>query len=277
MNWWCSAQGLPWTWKWQPYPGVWLFVGVIALLYWKLGRGSEDSSDSYAQSRPKFFLVGLLLLWAAIDWPIGPLGAGYLASVHQLQFVLLVVWAPPFLIIGVAPDAWRRLVFAPLVKPLAQFVTKPLVAFGIYNFLVIGTHFPDLVDGLMVSQLGSFGFDLLWIAAGFGLWWPVISPVPEMNGLSYPQRFGYMFGSVILAAAPALFLIYSKYPLYELYELAPPVTMMPAKSDQLLGGLIMKIGSTVAVVTATTIIFFRWHRAEAHGDTEREMKLPTLS
>ena len=48
------------------------------------------------------WLVGLMLLiWAALDWPIGALGAGYLASVHTLSYILLSLVAPPCLILGV--------------------------------------------------------------------------------------------------------------------------------------------------------------------------------
>jgi cytochrome oxidase Cu insertion factor (SCO1/SenC/PrrC family) len=30
MQWWCSAQGAPWTWAWRPCLGVWLLVLLIA-------------------------------------------------------------------------------------------------------------------------------------------------------------------------------------------------------------------------------------------------------
>ena len=29
VQWWCSARGIPWKWRWTPYPGVW--IAVIAL------------------------------------------------------------------------------------------------------------------------------------------------------------------------------------------------------------------------------------------------------
>ena len=48
------------------------------------------------------FLFGLLLVWAALDWPIGTLGGGYLASMHSVQWLMLSQVAPPFLILGAA-------------------------------------------------------------------------------------------------------------------------------------------------------------------------------
>src|SRR5262245_34221718 len=39
--------------------------------------------------------AGAVLLWLTLDWPVGPLGTGYLASVHPLQFISLAMVVPP--------------------------------------------------------------------------------------------------------------------------------------------------------------------------------------
>jgi putative membrane protein len=264
MIWWCSARDVAWTWSWQAYPGVWLLVAALASAYlWAIAQLDPDQAATQRQRR--FFFLGLVAIWVAADWPVGALGAGYLLSVHQAQFVLFAMVGPPFMILGTPPAVWRRALTAPLIGRLAQFATRPLLLLCIFNVFVIASHLPAVVDGLMTSQLGSFALDLAWIAAGFALWWPVISPVPEINGLSYPGRFAFLIASVLLPAAPPLFLIFADYPLYALYELAPPIGGISAAADQLVGGLIMKLGSTVAVITGATIIFFRWHAAEC-GD-----------
>ena len=265
MTWWCSAQNIPWTWTWRPYPGVWLLIAAAAAMYlWSVSRVPDPRDVTPRHKR--FFFAGLLALWVAADWPVGALGAGYLLSVHQAQFVLFVMTAPPLLILGTPLAVWRRLFTVAPVRWAAQRVTRPLAALLIFTTVVIATHFPEVVDGWMTSQLGTFALDLAWVVAGFALWWPVISPVPEMNALSYPARFGFLLASIVLAAAPPFFLIFSKYPLYELYELSPPIGRISAIDDQLVGGLIMKLGSTVAVFTAATIIFFKWHAAEGADD-----------
>ena len=261
MTWWCSAQGLPWTWAWRAYPGVWLLVAAVAAAYlW--ANTSLAPADRATPRRKRFFATGLLALWIAADWPVGALGAGYLLSVHQLQFVLFTMVAPPLLLLGTSSAVWRRVLRPRGVRRAAELITRPLIAFATFNTLVVATHFPEVVDGWMKSQLGSFALDLAWIVAGFALWWPVVNPLPEMNGLSYPGRFGYLLASIVLPAAPAAFLIFANYPLYELYELAPPVGRIAAGDDQLVGGLIMKFGGAVAVFTAATILFFKWHAAE---------------
>lgn len=274
MTWWCSAQGLPWTWAWRPYPGVWMLVAAAAASYVWANAKLESAARPTPRQR-RFFVAGLLALWIGADWPVGTLGAGYLLSVHQLQFVLFAMVAPPLLLLGTSAAMWRQALRSPRVRRVAQVVTRPVIALVTFNTLVVVTHLPEVVDGWMRTQLGTFALDLAWIVAGFALWWPVINPVPEMNGLSYPGRFGYLLASIILPAAPAAFLIFAKYPLYELYELAPPVGGIAAGDDQLVGGLIMKFGGAVAVFTAATVLFFRWHAAdEPRGSIVLKESLP---
>src|SRR5690242_14931503 len=99
MQWWCAALGETWTWNWRAYPGVWLFVLAFVLLRrWLLGTGSW----SLAPRREKVaFVSGVIILWASLDWPLGPIAAGYLASAHSLQFLLITMIAAPLLLLGV--------------------------------------------------------------------------------------------------------------------------------------------------------------------------------
>lgn len=268
MTWWCSARGVSWDWTWQAYPGVWLVVVAVASAYLR-ANARLDPTDAATPRHKGFFMAGLLCCWIAADWPVGALGAGYLLSVHQLQFVLFAMIGPPLIILGVPTASWRRALSArpPLVRRAVQVLTRPVLLLVAFNVIVITSHLPEVVDGLMTSQLGTFALDLAWVAAGFALWWPVISPVPEINGLTYPGRFAFLIASILLPAAPPLFLIFADYPLYGVYELAPPIGILSAGTDQLIGGLVMKLGSAVAVVTAATIIFFKWHAAEGRDDS----------
>jgi len=95
MQWWCSAQGIPWSWTWRPYVGVWLLIAALGVAGWLFTRRTGRTRLQRVS-----FLTGLLLLWAALDWPIGTLGAGYLASVHMVQFLLIVFYAPPLILLG---------------------------------------------------------------------------------------------------------------------------------------------------------------------------------
>jgi len=255
MQWWCSAQGTPWSWTWQPYVGVWLLIGVIAVSGWLLTRRTGRT-----RLQRTSFIAGLLLLWAALDWPIGTLGAGYLASVHMVQFLLIVFYAPPLILLGLRPrgdDASARARHS----RLGRGITHPLVTLAVLVAVTIVTHLPAVVDGLMTSQAGSFLLDSAWLLAGMLFWWPLI--VPGSPAWFVPVvRIGYLIASMVLMTAPNAMITFSRFPIYATYELAPPIPGIDVLEDQRLAGIWMRLGAAIAIWTAISVLFIGWSRRE---------------
>lgn len=261
MQWWCSAQGLPWSWTWRPYLGVWLMVLLIAAAYWRMYRGRSSGVEG-RRLRIAAACGGIFLLWAALDWPLGTLAAGYLESVHMLQFLLLVMGAAPLLLAGVPAPAWAALEDHGRTVRLLRGLTHPLVAAVTFNLIILVTHLPSSVDAMMYSQLGSFALDLAWLAGGLWFWWPLVAPVPARPRFVPPLQIGYLFVSTISHTGVAMWLLLAEFPVYRLYELAPPLHWLrPVDDQQLAGGLMLMIGGPV-ILAAILTIFLRWYRAE---------------
>lgn len=257
MQWWCAAQGIPWSWTWRPYPGVWLFIAVLAVGWWVRSRSARPGPARYA-----YFGAGLFLLWAALDWPLGALGAGYLASVHMVQFLLIVFYAPPLLLLGsIRADASDEDPAGRRRSAIARRLTHPLITLALFVVITVGTHLPVVTDSLMSSQLGSFAIDSAWLAAGLLFWWPVIMPgsppwfVPIV-------RMGYLVASMVLMTAPNAMITFSDLPIYATFELAPPIPGVSVLQDQRLAGIWMRLGAAIAVWTAISVLFYRWSRHE---------------
>jgi putative membrane protein len=214
------------------------------------------------RGRPWFFGVGLLVLWGAIDWPIGALGAGYLLSVHMAQYITLSLIVPPLLLHGLTPAMLQAAVLRPRVRPIAQFLAKPLIAFVIFNLVLVATHFPPIVDTVKVSQLGSFGMDVAWLGAGILFWWQVLAPLPAFSPMRYPGRIVFLLFNVFIPTVPASFLTFSDYPIYAVYEQAVRVGSLTATEDQQLAGLAMKIVGGLIIFGTATVFFFKWYRQE---------------
>lgn len=249
VQWWCVAQSVPWTWEWRAYPGVWLFVAALA-------AGFVALRKRYGAAPTWPLVTGLVLLWAALDWPVGTLGAGYLASVHMVQFLLIAMIAPPLLLLGVPAAAYRSL--DTRAGPVLRVFTHPLVTLGLFLVMISFTHWPPVVDAWMATQVGSFGLDLLWLVGGVIFWWPVVAPVPKRAWLQPPVKMGYLIVATLLNTGVFAYLTFSALPLYATYELAPPVGLLSTRDDQILAGLLMKVGGAVILWTAISILFFRW-------------------
>ena len=261
MTWWCSASGQPWTWAWKAYPGVWLFVSFLLLGY-MLARRATPAPLQPPARRPGWVLGGVFTVWLALDWPIGALGAGYLASLHAASWVMLSLIAPPLFLLGWPSASLERCARAPFLGPILRAAAHPLIAFVVFSTLLVATHLPTVVDGAMRSQMGALLIDLAWFGGGLVLWWPVLSPQPAVGRLSRPLKMGYLFLTTLPPILPAAFLIFSDYPLYAVYELAPRVVGLTAREDQQLAGLIMKLIGDLPLWLAFGIIFFRWARED---------------
>jgi cytochrome c oxidase assembly factor CtaG len=270
MQWWCSAQSTAWEWVWQPYPGVWIFVAVLAASYLSLQRAAgepETGGSGHETSRAASFFLGLVCLWIALDWPVGALGAGYLASAHMLQFLLIALVAPPLVLHGIPVSAYGRLERIPVLLKTLRFLTHPLIALAVFNLVLISTHWPSVVDNLMSYQVGSFVLDMAWLGAGLVLWWPLVAPIPRRPGFTHMYKIGYLILATILNTPAFALLTFSDLPLYATFELAPPVHGVSTRDDQRIAGLMMKIGGGVIFWIAITVLFFKWYLAE-HGDDE---------
>ena len=266
MSWWCSASSQPWTWSWRPYPGIWLFLIALFLGVWYWNRTAARATGHAPPPVHPLFLAGLGLLWLALDWPLGALGAGYLASAHMLQFLIMGLAAPPLLLRGLSGDVLATLERDTTSARVVRAFTSPRQALILFNVVVLVTHLPAVVDTLMVSQLGSMLIDLAWIAAGLLFWWPVVLPSPPHPRFVPPLKIGYlilgmMFSPIMFGLVA--FLVYSQTPLYGVFELAPPLPWITAQEDHQLAGVLMSVGGAAIAFLAISVIFFQWSRESA--------------
>jgi len=257
MQWWCSANSGAWSWTWRPYLGVWLFVIMLVATYgWLVRRSRTPVPKVY----PARFGAGILLLWVALDWPVGPLGASYLLSLHMGQYLLIGLLAPLLLLLGIPGSAYGALRRRPGFYRLVETVTHPVMAFLVFNAVLTLSHWPAVVDTLRVSQAGSFVLDLSWLLGGVVFWWPLVVPVPDRSGFQPLARLAYLGLNIVIVRPPMLILFYSQFPAYRVYELAPP--LLPGASpvdDQQLAAGIMKLGSSWIFFAAMGVILRRWH------------------
>ncbi|HEV7705347.1 MAG TPA: cytochrome c oxidase assembly protein [Gemmatimonadaceae bacterium] len=261
VQWWCSARGIPWKWQWQPYPGVWLAVLALGAAYHRWSRPAASGAHEAASSSARRIggWIGVALVWMALDWPGGPLGTGYLASVHAAQFLALAMVAPPLLLRGLDLDRVRALIERNGVPAkIIRAVTTPLLSMILFTIVMLGTHAVLVVDTLMRTQLGAFALDLAWFLSGLAFWWPVVIDVPLRTHFGPPMRMLYLFAGTQAHLYLSMWLLLAEYPAYGIYELAPRVTGLSALEDQqVAGGLLLTIGGTY-VLAVISVLFFRW-------------------
>jgi putative membrane protein len=157
---------------------------------------------------------------------------------------------------------WRAFLRPRPIRVAWRTLTRPVLATVVFNGVLLFSHWPAVVDAAVVSEPLHFALHVLIVGSALILWWPIVSPLPEMPPLTPPVQMLYLFVQSLVPMIPASFLTFGQRPLYHVYETFPRVLGISALTDQLIAGLIMKIigGLILWVVIAT--IFFRWEARE---------------
>jgi putative membrane protein len=258
---------------WTAHPDVWLLIIVLvagyfgAIRYLAQGRVPADEEPA-TQSQKLFYLSGLVMLWIGADWPLHELSEDFLFSAHMVQHTLFSLIAPPLLLLGMPAWMLRTLLASLKLERVARVLTKPLIALLLFNFVIVVTHMPTVVDAAVRSEVVHFFVHMVLFLSSVLMWWPVIDPLPETKRLSEPGKMLYLFLQSIVPTVPASFLTFSNGVLYESYAGFPRLWGIDVITDQRIAGLLMKIGGGLLLWLAIAIIFFRWNANEEREKAE---------
>ncbi len=271
-----------WWLDWHLHPDVILVCAALLGAYFYAVyylRPHISDAGRVKRSQVLYFTLGVLTLYLAAGSPIHDLSEQYLLSVHMIQHLLFTLVAPPLLLAGVPAWVWQALLRSPRVLAAARVAVNPLVAFGVFNFLIVVTHLPHVVDYALTEHWFHFLVHAALVVSATAMWWPVMSNVPELPRLSYPLQMGYLFVQSLLPAVIGSFLTFSRTAAYEFYERAPRIWGIDAVEDQQMGALVMKLLGSIILWSFIAVAFFKWYAREeaeskgpAWSEVEEELK-----
>jgi putative membrane protein len=253
----------PYEWGWSLHPSVLLGTGLLGALYFwgigplrrRLGLGPPPPTWQVAS-----FCGGLLVLLLALNGPMHDLSDYYLFSAHMVQHLLLTLLLPPLLIAGTPGWLLRPLVRRPAVRTAARILTKPVVAAVLYTVTIAVWHLTPFYELMMRSHDVHIATHLMFIVAATILWWPVMSPVPELPRLPYGTGMLYLFLVGIPMQIVAALITLSDAVLYPWYSAAPRTWGLMPLEDQQLGGLLMWVPGNLWMFLAIGVLFFKWSK-----------------
>jgi len=266
---------------WAPHPDVWLLIAAIAVGYAvALRRIGPRLAPAGTKVATRFqittFSAGLCALWLASDWPIHDLGERYFFSIHMVQHTVYAIVAAPLLLMGTPAWLARWLLTPRWLLRTVRFMSRLIPATIIFNFVIIVTHTPAVVNLSLHHALVHFSVHALIVVSSLIVWMPVLSPLPEVPRLQPLVRMLYLFLQTVVPTVPASFLTFGDHPLYRYYETVPRLWGLSALDDMRLAGLIMKVLVGFSIAITIAIIFFRWYNAEEsdtalHRRTSRDL------
>jgi putative membrane protein len=251
----------PFEWAWSLHPSVLLGTGLLGALYFygigplrrRYGWGPPASPGQILS-----FCGALLVLLLSLNGPVHDLSDYYLFSVHMVQHLVLTLIFPPLLLGGLPGWLVRPLLVRRGILPLARLLTRPPVAAFVFSAVVAVWHLSPFYDLMMRSHEVHIATHLMFLAAATLMWWPIMSPLPELPRLSYPAQMLYCFALSIPMSLVSVYIVYADALLYTAYAAAPRLWGITPLQDQLIGGLVMWIPGGLFFFGVMSVVYWNW-------------------
>jgi putative membrane protein len=261
-------------WDWSFDPPLVLTID-LAILYWLGNRRTAAPARTATQRRWRHvsFYSGLLVLVIALASPIERLSE-QLFWVHMVQHMLLLVVAPPLIVLA-RPwvRLWRSLPLdarqslarsfvrgrlAPL-RRVSAVLGRPLPTFVLFCGVLLVWHLPAMFDATLRSQTLHALEHTLFFLTALMFWKQVIDSPPLHATLGEAQRAAYLIGAMVVMWVLAVVLALAPRPLYSVYahEALRPGGIS-AYSDQQIAAGIMWVPGSIMFVIAIFVYLNRW-------------------
>jgi putative membrane protein len=179
------------------------------------------------------------------------------------QHLLLTLVLPPLLIAGTPGWLLSPLVRRPAIRAVARFLTHPVSAALVFTITLAVWHTPGAYDLMMRNHDVHVVTHILFMVAAVIMWWPVMSPVPEVPPLPLGPRMLYLFLVSIPMQLVAAIITLADSVLYGWYAEAPRTWGLSPLDDQKVGGLLMWIPGNLYMFLAIGVVFFFWAKEES--------------
>lgn len=245
-----------WTIHWSTVIGL---LVLAALYLWRARHAAPAPSGA----QRLMFFAGLITVFVSLNGPLHDLSDYYLFSAHMVQHLLLTLVVPPLFIAGLTGVMLRPLLGVSALGAIVRILTRPIACFAIFNVTLMVWHLPPVYNSALAYHWVHILQHLMFMGAAVLMWWPILSPLPELPRLSYPGQMLYCFLLSIPMSIVSVYIVYSQAVLYPAYASAPRVWGISPLDDQLIGGLIMWIPGGLFLFGVASVVFFRWAAAES--------------
>ncbi|NMO97314.1 cytochrome c oxidase assembly factor CtaG [Paenibacillus lemnae] len=288
--------------QWSPLFLAFMLL-VLAGYFVVIGPLSSrfEGSEPVSAGRKILFISGMLVMYLAQGGPINLLGHT-MFSFHMISMAMSYLVATPLLILGIPVWLWR---YFDRVNPLREklgFLSRPILSAVLFNGLFSFYHFPAIHDFVMLNFWVHRLYYIVLFIASILMWWAIIQPIPEKDKSTGLAKMGFIFLNMVLLTPACALIIFSAEPMYATYS--DPATWAKAmgycvssgstallsqfggpeffgyldpKTDQRVGGIIMKFFQEIIFASMLAYVFFHWYKRENEEDDPLPAEITTAN
>ena len=257
---------------WQFAPVVTAFAVLAAGLYlWGVLRvRRRHPARPWPWYRTALFLGGLAVIVIATESGVGSYD-DVLFWDHMIQHLLLLMVAPPLLVVGQPATlllhasrnpvhTWTKRL---LRSHVVTWITWPPFGVALYFGVIVGTHLTGFMNVVLSNDTVHEAEHVLFLVAGYLYFLPLIGREPIRWRVSYPSRIFLLFLAMPVDAFTGLVLGSENANPFPLLARDRPSWAPSPLTDVHIGGAVMWVGEAGLMFAATLAVFFAWSRETA--------------
>ena len=253
--------------SWELNPAVLMPTATCAALY---ARGwlqlHRRAPDRFGFSQLTAFFAGLITVVFALCSPLHTF-AGWLLTVHMIQHLLLMMVAPPLILLG-APylpllsglprdlsiDGVGTFLSSPFLRSVARFVSHPIFCWLAFISINIGWHIPAMYEFALRSPFWHEVEHVSFLSTALLFWWPIIQPYPWVARTPRWMILPYLFLADFQNTALSAFLVFCERVVYPTYAIVPRISNLTPLADQAAAGAMMWVAGSVFFLVPVGLI-----------------------
>ena len=250
---------------WQFAPGVSAVLLLLALGYlagaWRIGR--RHPARPWPAWRTLAFLAGLGVIGAATQSSIGAYD-DVLFSVHMVQHLLLIMVAPPLLVVArpvtlllhaFGNPAHTQIKRAVRSRAVTAVTWPPAVTVA-YCAVVAGTHLTPLMNLAVRNDLVHNAEHVLYLVTGYLFFLPVVGSEPIRWRVSMAGRYLMLLVTMPVDIAAGVILMLVPHELFPAYAHTGRTWGPSPLTDLHDGGTIMWVGGDIIMTVLALVVSF---------------------
>jgi putative membrane protein len=254
----------------QWHPEVWLLVAFLTGAYVYMvrvigPRAVGPGRPAVSRSNLVSFVLAMVVLWLASDWPMHDISEEYLYSMHMVQHMALSYFLPPLALMATPTWVARILLGDGRFYQTVKWFAHPVVAGVLFNAMVMVVHIPMLVNASVESGPLHYSLHVMVVTTSLLMWTCVCGPVPEFR-IGVVGSMIYLFLQSVVPTIPAAWLTFAEDVVYKSYDTPLRLWGISAVEDQQLAGAAMKTGGGLFLWTIVIFLFFKRFAAR-HEDS----------
>ena len=221
------------------------------------------------------FYSGLIIIYLAVGSPLDQIGEQFLFSAHMVQHMLLIYVSPVLFLLGTPTWLIDWLLKPEWLRKSMCILTYPVTGGLLFIFIFTLWHVPALYEAALQDKRIHVLEHWTIFLPGILMLWPYLTTSEHIPRSSYGIRIIAIFLLMVGQLPVFAFLSFAGEALYPTYVWAPRIIELDPLSDQILGGIIMKVTNMIFSLTILGISFYFWARSEEQDDPVATIRSPS--